>query len=102
MNKHSPAPWKEGPYSIEYISFDADEVSIARLRTESPAAEANQRLMTAAPEMLEALKALFDNAQVDLMLGGNPAICERIINQAKAAIAKAEGLSTNTNQGEQP
>jgi hypothetical protein len=61
--------------------------------SQNPAAEANARLITAAPELLEALKAYLFNEQTDG--GKNPyregTNAHRAFELARTAIAKAEG-----------
>lgn len=105
-NKHTPGPWEyvasnehHGPYVASYAGDVADcyvmsnplAASIRNGGTSYPvhhqgdSADANARLIAAAPDMLEALKACADNLA---SLGWQPA--EQV---ARAAIAKAEGLS---------
>ena len=100
--KHTPGPWNDGIYHatksggrlIAYIRGPNTIVPLAAVPIEVDGygreeGEANCRLMTAAPEMIEALRAIkkargncgaspFEQAACDLM---------------DAAIAKAEGRS---------
>lgn len=94
MNKHTPGPWK---YGIELssrsgewlISFDAGYrgrgISIAETKAGSGQEEANARLISAAPELLEAL----DNTQQLLERLGLESSDEYQANAS--AIAKAKG-----------
>ena len=61
--KHTPGPWKVIPYTNQHgvettaISSDDDMRNITyALPYNSPQAEANARLIAAAPDLLEALK----------------------------------------------
>ena len=86
MSKHTPGPWaycwtygrvlvfQKGESTIAAVPYDGD--------SEIPQAEANARLISAAPELLEALKFLMTahGEQLDLAF-----------EQAQSAIAKAEG-----------
>jgi len=54
---------------------------------------ANARLISAAPDLLEVLKDLFERGEVHMLLAGNPAACMALEEKARAAIAKAEGRS---------
>ena len=84
---HTPGPWSS--FGI-YVTTEAGD-TLARAEYSHcslPEARANARVMAAAPDLLEALKALRDGAY------GNPSMPEenaRIDAMADAAIAKAEG-----------
>lgn len=56
-------------------------------------AEANARLIAAAPELLAALKALTQDMRFSLHIGGNPNAINALVKQVDAAIAKAEGIT---------
>lgn len=105
MDKHTPGPWSLSDYGWSRRSDGGHPVFMGRIsgnggqlvhsgsafgifgKTEGEA-EGNARLISAAPEMLEALKALVDD------LGHFPGVSERIfhsLNLADAAIAKGEG-----------
>lgn len=95
---HTPGPWKlENPeMDGEILVTDEQDVTIATVWKQplDPAewAEANSRLIAAAPEMLDALRlcedALSDLARID---DGTPSVSA--LNMARDAIAKAEGGS---------
>lgn len=53
--------------------------------------EADATLAAAAPDMYEALKALFSDERFRVSIGGNPNAVESLIAKALAAISKAEG-----------
>jgi hypothetical protein len=91
--KHTPGPWgisgKEerdlGTLSPGFLEISSahDVCWIAKVQIHTPEGEANARLIAAAPELLEALKAVV-------------AIADRSTDEfdrARAAIAKAEGKS---------
>jgi hypothetical protein len=102
--KHTPAPWtiQSFPRSVTVI---AEGVALAFVypRASSPASgaryherEANARLIAAAPELLAALKTLFDDYK-RLADSGDCGFWkledQSSGQQALAAIAKAEGQS---------
>ena len=100
MSAHTPGPWTfsrwdqygdtrfyvaqadGAPYTPQYsdaATLIAETVSIERVAIQ----EANARLIAAAPELLEALKAVLDHF--------DKASFERAFSLAAKAIAKAEG-----------
>lgn len=88
----TPGPWYRGGVENNKVSINAGNYFVT-LVDESSAQLANARLISAAPELLEALqdaeKALFaalDNAFGEELANGN-----RELIQARAAIAKALG-----------
>lgn len=97
---HTPGPWRieqpndytphiwitaEGNPSIAKIeTCDYDDGLGERLTDQD---QTNARLISAAPEMLEALETIADFAP------GNGDVCEIIAKRARAAIAKATGES---------
>ena len=83
--KHTPGPWKYKPLSEDtWFIFNRKDVITAC------GDENNARLIAAAPEMLEALKALvaYQADNETEYLGMQQIIAYQ---RAKAAIAKAEG-----------
>jgi hypothetical protein len=93
MNKHTRAPWKKGN---DCIIAEIDRhvptliaitggygMGIPAVIPDDEEAEANQRLMIAAPEMLEALKRI---KETGVFLG---AVAQEMM---ESAIAKAEGV----------
>jgi len=92
MAKHTPGPWEvEMPGPRDQIQAIAVYGPAEDGRTEiawDVKREANARLIAAAPDLLEALKAVeeFEAPTADLRSGG-----ETILRTIRAAIAKAEG-----------
>lgn len=91
--QHTPGPWRIE--DKERILSDCPEFRIMCsdgyiAGVDSTRAEnaANARLIAAAPELLEALEAIIASADA-----GNAAILNRLLDQARAAIAKARGES---------
>jgi hypothetical protein len=87
--KHTPGPWRVGKRAkMRIVAGDDDTVASTGGDPTMPA-EANARLIAAAPDMYEALGALLE------LHGGimNGCDCEscKIALRARAAIAKAEG-----------
>ena len=97
MSKHTPGPWhldtedeKEivlGDSSFIATTHDSSAYSSYTSVTEDQV-KANARLIAAAPELLEALKACL--AELLVLHTDRPGT-EECIQQAYAAIAKAEG-----------
>jgi hypothetical protein len=101
MAKHSPGPWEvklnydnmlheelPGRHTVK----DADGWNVARI-WELTNSEANARLIAAAPDMLKALKSLFENCEMVHKYwgdGGNAKEANEAIAAARTAIAKAE------------
>lgn len=54
---------------------------------------ARYRLEAAAPDLLAALKCFLDDSRFQVGIGGNPIAVDRMIDAARAAIAKAEGVN---------
>jgi hypothetical protein len=93
MSEHTPGPWvtddiQEGD-KYRYVLASENEEVIARIMLLSPwgliiTAEANARLIAAAPDLLEALKAFANE-----IVPNNPN--DPLWVNARAAIAKATG-----------
>ena len=101
MNSHTPGPWTlRGEFGTAYVYARGDRVSgvVAVLNYDWPGPEqckeqrANAKLVTAAPELLDALKSLLDR-YVGLVISGDAgnwdAETEDEVIAARAAIAKA-------------
>jgi hypothetical protein len=87
--QYAPAPWAVGEIRMGYDCVirnrDNDPVALtAWAGYQLPTARANARLIAAAPDLLEALKAFTDEAQRE---GAFP----HEVAEARKAIAKAEG-----------
>lgn len=90
MSKHTPGPWQNDcglvygrePKNMSSPSFDIFDAS--EWPGDVDEAQANARLIAAAPELLEALELA--ESIVAAMLGGG-----RELVQIRAAIAKARG-----------
>ncbi len=89
MSKHTPAPWKlEGTTTICNADQTVGIAHISTYSTEPSEAEANARLIAAAPELLEALQKIV----AIHMESHNPMQARGDMHEAaRAAIAKAEG-----------
>ena len=89
--KHTPGPWIK---SQSYI-IDENRREIARIPLDEQTGyrQANLRLIAAAPDLFEALKALFDCIMVHKRQGADDDASAAIaaVAAAEAAIAKAEG-----------
>ena len=94
MSTHTPGPWTEVGRYIETDEYTICEMFSPRTREER---DANQRLIAAAPELLEALKALTVAVTfADPPKEFNGALCHEarvpvgFVDAARAAIKKAE------------
>ena len=94
MSKYTPGPWVADRVRVGYSVMDAkclgyvvqpsdDEGRYGTIMT-----EANARLIAAAPELLEALMELVDEAE---MGGSSRAQWDAMRDRARAAITKATG-----------
>lgn len=93
--KHTPGPWRYGAASLYdgfYIAPDARLPTLAAVHNFPGHAEANARLIAAAPELLSALKDAMRSSRKDFKHGpdGDRQHREAYAEQF-AAIAKAEG-----------
>lgn len=90
MSKHTPGPWfvsrKVGGLYVEVPHRAIAEVRLDANPIE-PSGVDNARLISAAPDMLEALEALCNGRAV----GGEWVDMDEAINIGRAAIAKATG-----------
>ena len=98
MSKHTPGPWtvtdEDDFYglAIEAAGREGEYVPVARVPVDyddRPEREANARLMAAAPDLLEALKALLSGSERHIF----STECKTERDAARTAIAKAEGRS---------
>ena len=110
MVKSTPGPWKTGHDGDErlWIGPDYDELAVAHVDWDCLAARANSRanakLISAAPDLLDALEALLNAERHSMHIGydngsggGNYIYTDVIrcddaaVDAARAAIAKATG-----------
>lgn len=95
MNKHTPGPWAINEILRQYsgkLEIQSGDTHIASVTVGkkgiTPEQEANANLISAAPELLEALDLLFSHKVVNTPGGG---ISAEAREKARAAIAKARG-----------
>lgn len=116
---HTPGPWSihrmsdpstfqvtEGPHRFDYrsvhIGVGDKLIATALMWTAGERGgyprvdnveeqDANAALIAAAPDLLAALKALVENDEINLWVGGNPNVTNAVVERALAVIAKAEG-----------
>lgn len=104
MSKHTKGPWFSGPkceisgwvniYSIEDDGFESLPFAACKHHDQ----EANARLIAAAPELLEALKAAIDCGMVPITSASEGGASKhsrqvQVADTIRAAIAKAEGTA---------
>ncbi len=90
-SKHTPGPWGRMPAPVcatdhphTWITADGDERLIAVVRAQAGETDANARLISAAPDLLAALRGLVMNAP-----GTTAAI--KALETARVALRKATG-----------
>jgi hypothetical protein len=92
MSKHTPGPWHIDPIKAHANGnrrIMAEQCTPVAVVPEHLAADA--RLIAAAPDLLEALKAMLNHtADLDPMQGYPPEEDFSAVKQARAAIDKAE------------
>ena len=94
MSKHTPGPWqpsksRTNPYAVYAPHGQTTRSSIASIALYDDCydeAEANARLIAAAPELLEALLAVWNAGT-----GASPEVKDASWELARAAIANATG-----------
>ena len=91
MSKHTPGPW-EIAKGKTYCAIRTDDRVIADMRLVGlHYNDANARLIAAAPDLLEAMQALFGADMVYCMMGDGKDDQIEAIAKARAAIFKATG-----------
>ena len=97
---HTPGPWwLDGPTHVVAAPVDDQfgnrSVAVTATRYDGPTNAANARLIAAAPELLAALTTLRDFIREAAVDGAFPDLdiqdIERVLEQARAAIAAARG-----------
>lgn len=100
MNKHTPGPWEANPYGrpTKNLHWQVDktdsDVAVASLIGEN--AEANARLIAAAPALLEALECAvigFDDIEQAGLLSDARRIADYRAAEARAILKQARGES---------
>ena len=102
--KWTPGPWKVGKDdpAVSYASEDRLPEGWQLITGRCPlfafgccvahvAEEADARLISAAPDMAEALADFLENPQFQVGVGGNPIAVEKMLDRARSALAKARG-----------
>lgn len=93
QTQHTPGPWVDTNVIDKHGStmlVDSAGLPVAVIN----ASVANTRLLTAAPELLEALKRMTNQFLTQIQFnphGGNADIFHTCLSDARAAIEKAEG-----------
>jgi hypothetical protein len=94
--KFTPGRWAfralrgdDGLGYIEADGYDIIHAGVSDLSREEN--EANAHLIAAAPEMYEALVHFIEDPTFQVAVGGNPNVVDRMLDHARAALAKARG-----------
>lgn len=98
---HTPGPWIHAPLSDAIITPRGVAVAEPPDGYDEEQWQADAALIAAAPDLLDALKALRKNVDVDLS-GYWTESTSNFMQQADAAIAKAEGRTTEKRESAQP
>jgi len=101
LERHTPGPWKAGDTAIRNSAYwllvrsEASGSTVGGAVSGNGRADANARLIAAAPELLDALKALVRACEFNGYFSTNkPGFREKSeIRDSRAAIAKAEGAT---------
>ncbi len=91
---HTPGPWKNlenritssGGEICEIFALEGDD-----RHSKYEEANANARLIAAAPELLQILQSIVEDVGYG---GGGALLCDQFLSRARAVIAKAEGGGT--------
>lgn len=89
--KHTPGPWQANKWAPGYsISAPDSQYTVCNL-SDCNNAEANARLIAAAPDMLEACQQIINDSDMDAIHGAGRSVTHDAIDKVRAAIAKARG-----------
>jgi hypothetical protein len=99
MSKHTPGPWKVKAGTNAVLAgrkqicshVNAASALPVNMLEDQEIAQANARLIAAAPDLLEAMQALFGADMVYCMMGDGKDDQIEAIAKARAAIFKATG-----------
>ena len=96
--KHTPGPWKYGPDNRKTMRVFSGSREIVRAlsthgnrRLNCVERAANARLISKAPEMRDLIFELFEDPDVQLILGGNPNRIRALTDRAVALIDYLKG-----------
>jgi hypothetical protein len=97
QTKFTRGPWRIEwacqtlPYQI--VGAEGERVTRwgAFIKPSQPTGVANAHLIAAAPELYEALVRFIEDPTFQVAVGGNPNVVDRMLDHARAALAKARG-----------
>lgn len=115
---HTPGPWTTGTHGYGKARYSAPSekfrrvmgggYELCRVWVGDPDAEPedafpdNLRLIAAAPELLDALRSFIElHDDGSLHIDGSPSTEDPVITAARAAIAKAEGVTMEGTNGKE-
>ena len=95
--QHTPGPWKiDDAFKTSTVITDDTDMVICQIHGLGPGANADGRLITAAPDLLEACLAMIegDGREKDHSVDfyARLELCNIAFDKARAAIAKATGI----------
>ena len=88
---HTPGPWATYGHRQRFVQTEDAIIEIAEINRNEDNAEANARLVAAAPCLLEALRMLYDETADYIHLNKLGGMDNQCMKLARAAIAKAVG-----------
>lgn len=94
MSKHTPGPWQTDIDGQTAYVVDADgNMAVCKIMYARPEGPANARLISAAPDLLEALEAIVNAGQwyASALEFDHDKDGEALLLEARDAIAKAKG-----------
>ena len=94
--QHTPGPWKiDDDFKTSTVITDDTDMVICRIHGSGPSADADGRLIAAAPDLLEALKRFVKvmDESYDYQVSSEVLRLREAANEARAAITKATGVA---------
>lgn len=88
MSEHPRLPLKIITLAIGFRIEDAYGIGVARVGTRQDA-EVIVRAINAHEELVKALTCFLDDERFQVAVGGNPIVVDRMLDEARAALAKA-------------
>lgn len=94
MSKHTSGPWEVTQYGrLVYADRDGDAEcpSIADVDGDSPEADANARLIAAAPDLLAVCELVLARLDYLQSLWGKEGVTDAVVQTIREAVIKANG-----------
>ena len=100
---HAPGPWEARPHDGQIVLNGSNCYAVQEIYNDQGGFNPDDiRLMATAPELLASLRWLVSSAKMRSPVGGWAyMIPDRAMDEARAAIAKAEGITTEVDDGKE-